>query len=181
MVGGAGVHLLRRAWVERERRRARLDEPRPDVEAHPRAVLDAAPHLHRDRQRGRRRDRVDQPARMVGIVEQRGARAGLRHLLDRAAEVHVDDVRAGRLDHPGRLGHRRRVGAEDLDRERVLVRADPEVPERPLVPVLDPGHRDHLRADEPGAVAAALAAKCLHADARHRRQDQAAGDVDAAQ
>ena len=75
----------------------------------------------------------------------------------------------------------RRVGAEDLDRERVLVGAHPEVAERPLVPVLDPGHRDHLGADEAGPVAAALAAERLHADARHRRQNQAAGDVDAAQ
>ena len=75
----------------------------------------------------------------------------------------------------------RRVGAEDLDRERVLVGADPEIAERPLVPVLDPGHRDHLGADEAGAVAAPLAAKCLHADARHRRQNQAAGNLDAAE
>ena len=127
-----------------------------------------------------RRDRLDDPARVVGIVEQRGAGAGLRHLLDRAAEVHVDDVGAGGLDHPGRLGHRDRVGAEDLDRERMLVGGDPQVAERPLVAVLDPGHRDHLRADEPGAVAAALAAKRLHADAGHRREDEAARDLDAA-
>ena len=59
--------------------------------------------------------------------------------------------------------------------------ADPEVAERPLVAVLDPGHRDHLRADEPGAVAAALAAKGLHTDPCHRRQDEAAGDLDVAE
>ncbi len=153
----------------------------PTVEAGARAVLDAAAHLDRDGQRGRARDRLDEPAGVVGIVEQRRAGAGLRHLLHRAAEVHVDDVRAGGLDHPGRLGHRGRVGAEDLDRERMLVGADAQVAERPLVPVLDPGHRDHLRADEPGAVAAALAAKCLHADACHRGEDEAAGDFDVAQ
>ena len=33
MVGLAGVHLLRRARVERERSRTRGDEPGPDVEA----------------------------------------------------------------------------------------------------------------------------------------------------
>ena len=74
--------------------------------------------------------------------------------------------------------HRDRVGAEDLDRERMLVGGDAQVAERALVAVLDPGHRDHLRADEPGAVAAALAAKCLHADAGHRREDEAARDLD---
>jgi hypothetical protein len=118
---------------------------------------------------------------MIRIVEQRGARAGLRHLLDRAAEVHVDHVGARSLDHPRCLGHHRRLGAEDLDRQGVLVDPDPEVAERPLVPVLDPGHRHHLGAHEAGPVAAALAAERLHADARHRRQNQAAGDVDAAQ
>ena len=41
---------------------------------------------------------------------------------------------------------------------------DPQVAERLLVPVLDPGAGDHLRADEPGAVAAALAAERLDAD-----------------
>ena len=138
------------------------DEPRADDEAGARPVLDAAAHLHRDRQRRRARDRLDEPAGVIGIVEERGAGAGLRHLLDRAAEVHVDDVRACGLDHAGRLGHRHRVGAEDLDRERMLVGAHPQVAERPLVPVLDPGHRDHLRADEAGPVAAALAAKGLH-------------------
>ena len=115
---------------------------------------------------------------MVDIVEQRRTRAGLRHLLDRAAEVDVDDVGARRGDHPGRLGHRDGVGAEDLDRERMLVGGDAQVVHRALVAVLDPGHRDHLGADEPGAVATALTTKCLHADARHRREDEAAGDLD---
>ena len=60
----------------------------------------------------------------------------------------------------------------------MLVRGDPEVPHRPLVPVGDPGHRDHFRADEPGPVAAALAAKGLHSDACHRREHEAGGDFD---
>ena len=113
--------------------------------------------------------------RVVRVVEQRGARAGLRHLADGAAEVDVDDVGAGGLDHPRRLGHRARVGAEDLDRERMLVGGDPQVAERPLVAVLDPGARDHLRADETRAVAPSLAAERLHADARHRREDEPVG------
>ena len=164
--------------MERQRRGAGLDEPRPDLEAGARAVLDAAPHLHRHRQVDRVGDGLDDPARVVGVVEQRRAGAGLRHLPDRAAEVDVDDVGARGLDHPGRLGHRDRVGAEDLDRERVLVGGDAQVAERALVAVLDPGDRDHLRADEPGAEAAALAPEGLHADAGHRRQDEAGRDLD---
>ena len=104
--------------------------------------------------------------------------AGLRHLADRAAEVDVDDVRARILDHPGRLGHHRRVGAEDLNGERVLVARDPQVAERPLVPVLDPGAADHLRAHETRAEAAALAAKRLDAHAGHRREHDPAGNLD---
>ena len=126
-------------------------------------------------------DRLDDAGGVLGVVEERGAGAGLRHLAHRAAEVDVDDVGAGGLDHPRGLGHRDRVGAEDLDRERVLVGGDAEVPERPLVAVLDPRDRDHLRADEAGAVAAALPAERLDADAGHRREDEAAGDLDPAE
>ena len=114
----------------------------------------------------------------VGVVEERRAGAGLRDLPHGAAEVDVDDVGARGRDHARRLGHHRRIGAEDLDRERVLVRADAQVAERPLVPVLDPCAGDHLRADEPGAEAAALAAKGLDADAGHRGQDEPRGDLD---
>ena len=60
----------------------------------------------------------------------------------------------------------------------MLVGGDAQVAERPLVPVLDPGAADHLRADETGAEAPPLAAERLHADARHRRQDDARRDLD---
>ena len=59
----------------------------------------------------------------------------------------------------------------------MLVTCDAKVAERLLVPVLDPGAADHLGADETGAEAAPLAAKRLHADARHRRQHEARRDL----
>ena len=62
----------------------------------------------------------------------------------------------------------------------MLVRRHPEVPERPLVAVLDPRAADHLRADEPRAEAAALPPKCLHADAGHRREHEPCRDLDRA-
>ena len=61
-----------------------------------------------------------------------------------------------------------RLGAEDLDRQRMLVGRDAQVAERALVPVLDPGRRDHLRADETGAEPSSLPPKGLDADAGHR-------------
>src|SRR5205823_10381572 len=106
--------------------------------------------------------------------------AGLRHLAHRAAEVHVDDVGPGGLDHPGGLRHRPRLGAEDLDRQRVFVRAYPQVAQRLLVAVLDSRAGDHLRADEPGPEPASLAAKGLHADARHRCENDPRRELDVA-
>ena len=166
--------------MERQRRGTGVDEPRPEREARPRAVLDAAPHLHGERHRDRIRDRVGDPAREIGILEQVRAGARLRHLSDGAAEVHVDDVCARGLHEPCRLGHRPRLGAEDLDRQRVLVRGDPEVAERPLVAVLDARAGDHLGADESGPVPPTLAAKCLHADPCHGREHDASRDLDVA-
>jgi transcription elongation factor GreA len=46
--------------------------------------------------------------------------------------------------------------------------------------VLDPRARDHFRADEPGAVPAALAAERLDADAGHRREHDPRRDLDVA-
>ena len=177
MVCGAGVHLLRRARMERQRRGAGVDELRPDLEARARAVAEAAAHLHAHRHVDGVRDRLDDRGSPRGLVEQGRARSGLRHLADGAAEVDVDEVGACGLDHARRVGHRPRLGAEDLDRQRMLVGGDAEVAQRLLVPVLDPGAADHLRADEPGAETASLAAKCLHADPCHRREHEPRGDL----
>src|SRR5207248_3149308 len=95
-------------------------------------------------------------------------------------EVDVDDVGAGGIDHARGLGHHARLRTEDLDRERMLVPADPEIPESPLVAVLDAGARDHLGAHEPGPEAASLAAEGLHADPRHRREHDPRRDLDGA-
>ena len=119
-------------------------------------------------------DRLDDAARAIGILEEVRAGARLRDLLHRAAEVDVDDVGSDGLDHARGVRHRSGVGAEELDRERVLVGGDAEVAERLLVAVLDPGAAHHLGAHEAGAVAASLAPKRLHADARHRARGRGA-------
>ena len=74
----------------------------------------------------------------------------------------------------------RGIGAEELDGERMLVGGDAEIPERLLVAVLDPGAADHLRADEPRAVAASLAPKGLDADTRHGGEHEPRRDLDGA-
>ncbi len=166
--------------MQRQRRGARLDETRADLEARAGAVLEAATHLHRDGHVDRVGDGGDDAAGAVRVVEQGRAGARLRHLLDRAAEVDVDDVGARVGDHPRRLGHQLRFRAEDLDGERVLVGCDAQVAECALIAVVEAGAADHLGADEPGAEPAALAAKRLHADARHRREHEARWHLDVA-
>ncbi len=180
VIGGAGVHLLRGAGMERQRGRPRFDKLRPNLETGPGAVAQAAPHLDGDRNVDGARDRFDDRAGAGGVIEQRRAGTGLRHLPHRAAEVDVDQICTSRLDHPRRLRHHEGIRAEDLDRERVLVSGDAEIAEGALVAVLDACHGDHLRAHEAGAVAAALAPERLYAHARHRRQHEARRDLDVA-
>ena len=74
----------------------------------------------------------------------------------------------------------RGLGAEELDRERMLVGGDAQVAERALVAVLDAGAADHLRADEARAEAPSLAPERLHADARHRREHEPRRHLDGA-
>ena len=74
----------------------------------------------------------------------------------------------------------RGLGAEDLDRERVLVGRDAQVAERALVAVLDPGRGDHLGADETGSEAPSLPPKRLDRDAGHRCEDDPRGYLDGA-
>ena len=180
MLGRPGVHLLRRTGMERERRRARFDEPRAELETGARAVLDSTAQLDRDRDVDGLGDRLDDAGGEVGLFEEVCARARARHLPHGTAEVEVDDVCADRLHHAGCIGHRSRLGAEELDRQRMLVRGNAEVAERPLVAVLDPRAAHHLGAHEPGAVPAALAPERLHADAGHWRENEACGHLDSA-
>jgi hypothetical protein len=158
--------------VQRERGGAGVDEPRPELEAGACAVLEAAAHLHRDRELDGGRDGLDDARGAAGILEQGRARAGLRDLAHRAAEVDVHDVRAGVGDHPRRLGHHGRIGAEDLHGQRVLVAGDAEIAKRALVSVVQPGATDHLGANQPRTEAPALAAEGLHAHARHRGEHE---------
>jgi hypothetical protein len=60
----------------------------------------------------------------------------------------------------------------------MLVRADPEIAERPLVPMLDSGAGDHLRANKAGSEAAPLSPEGLDAHPGHRGEDDPRGHLD---
>ena len=116
-----------------------------------------------------------------GSRDQLGAGAGLADLLDRAAHVQVDQVGPGLGDDGGRPAHHPGIGAEELDRRRVLVGMDPQqLVQRPLVAVVDRVAGDHLRDREPGTVAARLQAYEPVADPGERRQQHPVGDLDVA-
>ena len=91
------------------------------------------------------RRRAGDRDRLVGVVEQRRARAGLADLAHRAAHVQVDQVGA-RVGHDLRgLAHHVGVVAEELHRDRVLVRVDAqELAHGALVAVLEAEARHHL-------------------------------------
>ena len=59
----------------------------------------------------------------------------------------------------------------------MLVTGNSQIPESPLVPVLQTGAADHLRADEPGPITPPLAPEGLDADPGHRGKDEAGGDL----
>ena len=164
--------------MEGQRGRPRVHELRPDFESRARAVFDTAAHLHADRDVHRLGDGLDDRRGAVRLVQERGARARLRDLADRAAEVDVHQVGPGRLDHSSRFGHDARLGAEDLHGEGMLVRSDAQIPECALVPVRESGAADHLGAHQSGPVAAPLAAKGLHAHTGHGSEDETRRDLD---
>ena len=65
-------------------------------------------------------------------------------MIDRAAEVHVDEIRAARFDERGGPAHLLRVGARELHGEARLVRRPPDQRElRPALLLEPPGYR-HL-------------------------------------
>jgi len=71
--------------------------------------------------------------------------------------------------------------AEQLDRDRVLLRVDAkQLADRALVAVVEPEARDHLRNREPGTLAASLEAHEPVADPGQGSQQHAIGDRDVA-
>ncbi len=118
--------------------------------------------------------------RDVGVVEQRGAGAGLADLRHGTAHVEVDRVGARLGDDPGRDAHHVGVLSEQLDRHRPAVRTLARVDAQhlhtgALVAVEDRVRGDHLRDGHPGAVALGLQAHEPVADAGERREHHAVG------
>ena len=172
----AGVHLIPRPAMERDRRRSpRLGGAR-DLDAVHLGVVPARPDLDRDRHRDRAADgahRLLDPAR---VAAERGARAGAADLLHRARHVDVDDPGAGAHRHLGATGEHVRLGREDLHRERVLVRLAIEVALGLERSVDEPVGAHHLGVREARAHGAADGAERAVGDAGERCEEEPAGE-----
>ena len=125
VVGAAAVELGRRARVDADGGCAGGDEA--GRQPAPRLVALAQPGADLDRDRHARRHGGDHGAhdglRRLRRAEQRRAGAGLDDLAHRAGHVEVDQVGAGGHADLGGARQRGRVGAEELEADRVLVLA----------------------------------------------------------
>ena len=135
--------------------------------------------LQRHRHRRRRARRGMQDARNQRLVlQQRGSREPVAHLLGRTAHVDVDDLGAG-IDVAARgLGHHQRIETGDLHHARAGLAAMIHATSRfRRVPQPHVG-AEHFRCGEAGAESAAQNAKRTIGDSRHGREhDIGAQDV----
>ena len=89
---------------------------------------------------------ADDPLHQIEIAQTSRAAVPLHDLLDRAAEVDVDELRLVMLgDERGRLGHRLGIGAVDLDADRALDVLELGALERIPDPAADGLGREELR------------------------------------
>jgi hypothetical protein len=159
-----------------------LDQAISDLHPAPLARTLAGAKLDCDRQPTPARSGASERHRSVWIVEERSAGTGLAHLRHRTAHVQVDQVRAGRSDPLGRGGHHLRIVAEQLNRNRVLIRVDPQqLATGALIPVVDREARHHLGDGQSRSVALRLQAHEPVPDPGERREHDAVGDLHAAQ
>jgi hypothetical protein len=109
----------------------------------------------------------------IEIAQTAGTAVAAHDLLDRAAEVDVEEVRAIDLLHErGGLAHRHRVGAEDLDADGAFLVVEPEVLVGAAIVAANPLGRNELGHDDVRAIGAAETPERRLADARLGREEE---------
>jgi hypothetical protein len=133
-------------------------------------VVDAHPHLHRDRHRPRGADRGPQDCpQQVALPGQGGTTATTGHLGDRAAEVEVDVVDPPLGDqHGDGLADVVRVHAVQLEAARGLAGTELNHPHRLGITLDQRAGGDHLADEQAAAEVAAEPPERRVGDARHR-------------
>ena len=172
-VGRAGEHLGAGAGVERKRAGSGILHSQRDGNRIARLVVPAAAGLHRHRQVRRGDDGPDDPVHQLQVPETPRAPVALHHLLDRTAEVDVDELRlVVPGDECGRLRHRRGIGTVDLDADRPLARLELGALKRGADPAADRFGRQELRENHIRPHAAADLAERRLRHPGHGRQDE---------
>src|SRR6185369_15615978 len=151
-VGGAGVELCGGARVEADGRRARVLGDAARVAQGEEMVVDAGPHLHRDRHAARAPNGGGDDASEQTRPERNGGAAALtRDLRRRTAEVEVEVIDALVGEEPGRIADDGRITAVELHRSWLLADGAARQEPRARVALEEPARGDHLRDVEPGA------------------------------
>ena len=147
--------------------------PERDPHRITRLIAPPAPGLGGDREVRRADDGADDPIHLVQVPETARASVALHDLLDRAAEVDVDELGPVMLGDEARgLGHGARIGAVDLDADRPLDLLELGALQRGADPPPDRLGRQELGQDDVRAHPPADLAVGRLGDAGHGREDE---------
>ena len=172
-----GVHLRARARMQREHAaRRRPGSAARSCTGSRISSFQPLRILHVTGRCVRRRDRADDLLHEVEVAQAARAAVAPHDLLDRAAEVDVDELGLEHVGHEARrLAHGHRIGAEDLHADRPLVRAERAAcAMRRLVLPPDPLGRQELGDDDVRAVLRGRAAGTATPTRRPWAPDRAA-------
>ena len=132
-------------------------------------LVDADPAFHRDRDRDRLLHRGDAFGDQLRRAHQAGAERARLHAVGRTADIEVDLVIAERLADARRLGELVRIGAAELQRDRLFDRVEAE---QPLARPVDHrvGHH-HLGVEQRAARQLAMKEPAMPIRPIHHRRD----------
>ena len=157
-----------------DRLRPGLDRRPCDLDMVARRLVPSEPNLDGDRDLHRAAHGLDDAGDAPGLARERGAEPLAREVVDGAAEVHVDEIRATRLGECRGPRHLLRVRARELHRERGLIgRATNQRELRPAF-LLEAAGDHHLGHEDARAVLDAEAAEGQVRALRHGSDDDGA-------
>ena len=176
-VGRVAVPRFARAAVHGERRGAAVHRRAGEIEIVPRRGVPPEPDLHGHRHLHRGPQRFDDAPYAAGLARQRRAQAHAREVIDRTAEIDVDEVGAARFRKGRGPGEFIGLVAGELDAEAGLVRRPTNEGELAAAPLAQPAGDHHL-ADEHARTQfpRELAVGQVRA-LRHGRHDDRAGEL----
>ena len=170
-IGAAGVELAARAAVHRDHADAAGFGNLRQARRVAVVVVPARAHLQGDRQIDRLDGRLEDARGVQFVAHQRRAGMAVDHLLDRAAEIDVDQPRAAVGVELRGLGHDLRLAAGELHRHRLLLGAALRHRQR-LARLADRRLAgDHLGNDQRRPMPFDEAPERQVGHTRHRRQD----------